>query len=249
MATLAGCTSLAQEPGDDGDEPSDTRTIAVRKTGDVEAPPDKAVLDLAVEARGDSASAVRDDLSSRSADLRDALLEYGIPEADISTEEFRIYQRMDRRAMEEDGVRPNAEADLEKYRFYEGTKSLTVDVQNVDETGDVIDVAVEAGADNVGRILFTLSEETREQLREEAIATAVEDARSEAEYTAAEVGMSVVDARRVDTAGGGVEPVREEYEMAGDGAATPTASPPEQTELQPDDVTVRATVEIVYEME
>jgi uncharacterized protein YggE len=254
VAALAGCTTNAGSPAtetdpNDGTSGDGLRTIAVRKTGEVEAPPDLAILDFAVESRGETASSVRDDLSERAEDLYQALLDYGLSEDAVTTGEFRIHQRVDHRAMREDGVDPESEAAREEYQYYEGRQSFTVELEDVDATGEVIDTAVDAGADDVGRIVFTLSEETRAELREEAIATAVEKAREEAAYTADRVGMSVVDARRVDTSGGGVRPVREEYEGAGDARATPTAAPPERTELEPGDVTVTASVEIVYDME
>lgn len=110
----------------------------------------------------------------------------------------------------------------------------------MDDAGDVIDGAIDAGADDVGRIVFTLSEERRDQLREEATT----DARSEADHLAEQVDASVVEIRTIDTSEGRVSPVREDVAMeaAGDGAAP-------ATEFQPGDVTVSETVDVKYEME
>ena len=58
---------------------------------------------------------------------------------------------------------------------------------------------------------------------------------------------SVVEARDVDTSGGGVTPVRERLEM--DDVADDDTGREPSTELHPDDVTVSATVEVTYEME
>ena len=241
--TLAGCLSSAQE--DDGAAGTDgsTRTITVGASGEAAAEPDLAVLQVGVEVTGDDAAAVRDDLATRASELEEGLLAYGIDEDDVTTDQFSVRDRYDHAAMREDGVEPQSEEEAEEYRYYQGTHSYTVEVHDVDDVGGVIDAAVDAGADEVGRIEFTLSDDRREALRETALEEALEDARTEADFVATEVGASVVDAKHVDTSGTDVSPVRENYEL--DEAADDDAS---GTELRPDDVTVRASVDVRYEM-
>ncbi|MFL9594350.1 SIMPL domain-containing protein, partial [Aeromonas schubertii] len=65
--------------------------------------------------------------------------------------------------------------------LYEGAYAYRVEVADVDAVGRVIDTAVDAGADDVGRATFTLSEATREDLREIAIEDAMVNAEREAE--------------------------------------------------------------------
>ena len=86
---------------------------------------------------------------------------------------------------------------------------------------------------------FTLSEARRAELREEALQSAIEAARNESEYVAGEVDQSVVGVKSVDTSGGGISPVSRDYPTA-------EAADSGATELQPDDVTVRATARITY---
>lgn len=241
-AALAGCLGSAQETGEDEPSGGSTRTIRVSASGEVKAEPDLAILDVAVQATGDDAESVRSELATRSEEVRNAIIEYGIDEEHVTTSRFYVRERVDRRAMERDGADPRSAEDSEEYRYYEGTHAFRVEVHDVEAAGEVVDVAVDAGADEIGRLEFTLSENRRDELRDEAITGAIEDARSEAEHVAEQIDASIVEVRTVDTSDGRVHPVREEVALAGgDGA--------QSTQFQPGDVTVGATVEVEFEME
>ena len=245
---LAGCLGRAQEGDEAANPDASTQTITVRASGESGAEPDLARLRLGVESVGDDAAAVRSDLDTQAAKLEASLLEHGLEEDDLTTEQFRIRERYDHDAMREDGVEPRTEAEAEEYRYYVGTHSYSVDVHDVDDVGDVIRAAVDDGeADEVGRIEFTLSEDRRDELRDDALEEALEDARAEADFVAAEVGASIVDAQHVDTSGADVSPVRERFEMEELAEDDADAEAP-GTELRPDDVTVRASVTVQYEM-
>jgi len=250
--TLTGClgagSANTDNPAQTGtptiEEQSDRRVV-VNNTGEVTGDPDLAILNVGVEERGETASNVRNDLSTRSEELRQALIEYGLDEDAISTDHYQISERLDRQRMEEDGVRPGSE-DIDEYRFYQGTHTFTIEIGDINAVGEVIDTAVESGADDVGRVTYTLSDELRSELREDALRGAIEGARDEAEAIADQVGASIVEATVINASDGSVTPVRRE--LSADAAATETAAP-EPTRLQPGDVTVRATVRIEYEME
>lgn len=242
-ALLAGCIGGAEEGGGDGTS-SDARTITVSASGEAEADPDLAVVQVAVEARGEDAESVRDELAERADDLRGALLAYGLEEDQVTTGDFRIRERVDERAIEARDDEPRTEADVREHVYYEGTHGLTAEVEAVEDAGEVVDVAVDAGADDVDRVQFTLSEARRAELREEALEGAIADARSEADFVAGELDASVLEARRVDTSGGRLSPVRAEV---ADYAMEDDADP--ATDLHPDDVTVSASVDVEYLIE
>lgn len=232
---LAGCLGSARE-NDQTRTTESARTIRVQASGEVNAEPDLAVLRVGIEATGDSAESVRADLAERSAAVRDALLEFGLDEEDVTTGRFDVRRRPDERPD------PRGDGGTGEDAAYEGTHALTVEVGDVDRVGAVIDAAVAAGADSVGSVRFTLSETRRAELRERALAEALESARSEAEFVAGEVGASIVEVQSVDTSGGDVGPALEHADAETAGGAPPT-------ELHPDEVTVSATVVVAYEIE
>lgn len=230
---LAGCTGSAQT-ADDSD-----RTITVSSSGEITADPDLAILQVSVEATGDSSETVRNKLSERSDRLYEGLVDSGIPEDRITTDQFDIRERIDRRQAEAAEVDPRSEA-ADEFRFYEGSHAFRVELTDIESVGTVVDRAVESGADSVGRIEYTLSEQTRADRREEALGSALDTAREEAEFVAAEVDTSVTDVKTVDTSDGRVSPAYREL------AAEDAAAGSRTTELQPGDVTVQATATVTY---
>ncbi len=259
-AALAGClgddgddTNNNSTGNDNSDNPEnsnsdtgETRTITVSDSGEAEAEPDMAVFETSVEERGDSAAEVRDNLSERSDELYDALIGYGLDEDAVTTGDFDIGRQYDiRRFEEEHGRPPESESEMEGYTYYEGTHSFSVEVEAVDEVGSVIDTAIDAGADDISRINYTLSDEKQDTLREEAMEEALSAAETEAEFIASEVDATVVEAKTIDSTDGGVSPYRTSLDM--DDAADDDMDI--ETELHPDDVSVSASVKVTYRIE
>ena len=218
---------------------SDQRTITVSKSGEVTAEPDMAVVSAAIEATGPDQTTVRDELSRRAERLTEALQAAGVDEAAITTDRFDIRQRTDRRPVEPTAD-PEGDGGTEE-PAYVGTHAFRIEVDDADAAGDIVDTALEAGADDIGRIGYTLSEERQAELREEALQSALAAARTEAEFVAGEVDASVGEAVSVDT---DQDRVSTAYETVED-----DASGGRSTELRPDDVTVRATATVSYRLD
>lgn len=108
----------------------------------------------------------------------------------------------------------------------------------------MIDTAVDAGADDVGRATFTLSEATREDLREIAIEDAMVNAEREAEAIVDSLDTRLVGVHSISTADMGFRPAHGN-EVAMDDAAESAPS----TELGPGPVSVAAEVKVVYKVE
>lgn len=239
----AGCTSLAASPigetsgtTDPSVSGSDTQVeqlnvngqfIHVTASGEVETEPDTATISMVIEASGSEAEAVREELASRAEELKDALLEFGLDEEQITTGRYDIREHRN------DGT-------------YRGTNEFQINVEDVDSVGELIDAAVDGGADEVGRIHFGISEDRRDELRDEAIELAAENARDEAETVAAAKGLTITGVQTVSTDPGRVRPYRASVghlEMdAEDDSGTPT-----QIDRGP--VTVSAQIEVTYRFE
>jgi len=227
-AAVAGCLGGAGGG-------SDERTITVSKSGEVSGEPDMAVIRAAIEATGDDQTAVRDELSRRAERLIGALQDAGVDGEAITTDRFGIRQRTDRRPVEPTDDPQGTDGGP----TFVGTHAFRIEVDDADAAGDIVDTALEAGADDIGRIGYTLSEERQAELREEALQSALAAARTEAEFVAGEVEASVGDVVTVDTDQDRISPVYETTEDDGG----------RSTELQPDDVTVRATATVSYRLD
>jgi len=204
----------------EGESPD--RTIAVSATGTASVAPDEAVVRVTVTAEGAETDTVRDELAANSTDLESRLEELGV--------EYRTtrYEIETQRAPRDRDV-PDAV----------GRHSYEVTVDDPDRVGDVIDAAATAGAE-VDGIDLTLSEATREQLRETAIERAMGDARTQAETIAETANLTLGDPVSVDATRSRFSPVRLQADFAAEaGDAAPT-------EIATGDVSVTYGVEVVY---
>lgn len=231
-AAMAGCAGDALST-DDGrstgdDAQGSDRTITVSASGEVETDPDKATVSVGLESRGDAAEDVTDDLAARAEQLRGTFSDLEIPDENV--EEGRY------------DVRPvsNREGSVEEFR---GTHSFDITIDDVDRVGEVIDAAVEAGADDVGRVNFTLQDETRDELRKDAIDDALANADEEAEHVADNRGVELTGTTSVTTSDVDVQPVR--YDAASEALEADDAGTA-RTEIDADPVSVTASATVVY---
>ena len=100
--------------------------------------------------------------------INQKLGEAGIPKSDIKTQNYSIY--------------PNY--DYQNIVGYSVDVSLLVSMTDFAKVNQVIDMATAAGANQIGSIRFTLSEEKEKQVREEARQKAIDDAKENAQELA-----------------------------------------------------------------
>ena len=223
IVLLAGCAAPLQSTTATAPDSEET-TVVTTGTGSVEADADLAVVRVAVVSVADTAEAARNDTASRSTALVDALVAAGVPEDAITTASYSLNAQYDR---------DNGERELAGYR---AVHTYHVEVAP-DEAGTAIDAAVsEAGAEVRG-VEFTLTPETRADLRAEAVENAVANARADADAAAAAAGLNVTRVVSIEV---GSTPV-----FASRGLETADAA----TELRPGPVTVEATVTVTYRAE
>jgi len=213
-----------------GAEPNATARdgeITVSASGDVEAEPDRAVINVGVEASSESAAAVSESLSSGADALRSTFDSLGIPEEHVEEGQYRVHPAYSR---DTDG--------------FEGSHSFELTLTDVDRVGEVIDAAVEAGADDVGRVRFTLREETRSELRNDAIDAALANADAEAAHVADNRGVTLEGATAVSTGDVHVQPVHLDAEGMASADEASGGAPP--TEIGTEPVQVSASVTVTY---
>ncbi len=227
--TLGGAGEGTENP--DGDETA--RTISVDGSGEIRVEPDLAMISTGIESRDDDVGGVRDDLNERANAVIKAVVDAGVVEEAVTTDHFEISEEVEngRRAALED----------EESIYYEGIYGLSIEVTDLDLLGELVDAVIDAGADTVGMIRFTLSPDRREEYREEALADALDAARSEADLVATELDAEVVQPKTLQTRGARVRAVTERFNLDADAA---TGLDP-----RPGDVTVSASVSATYVMD
>ncbi|APW96446.1 SIMPL domain-containing protein [Halobiforma lacisalsi AJ5] len=233
-ASMAGCLGDAlgsttnASTGESNGTAEDDRTITVGATGEVEADPDEATVDVGVEARGESAEAVAAELASGADELRATFDELGIPDDNVEERRYRISPVRRR------------EDDTTEIR---GVHSFEVTIDDVDRVGDVIDAVAEGGADDIGRVNFTLGDDTRAELRKDALDEALANADEEAAHVADNRGVELEGTMSVAT--DDVRVRTTSYATGYESAADDAGGAP-RTDIDADPVTVTASVTVEY---
>ncbi|MFT4947693.1 MAG: hypothetical protein ACI8TL_001942, partial [Natronomonas sp.] len=152
--------------------PTDDRRIAVGGNGEAEAEPDAAEIRLAVEATAEDPATARDRVARNVSRMREALREAGVPEDAVQTTDFDVYRDHRRRS-------PREGKDSEEEITYRASHGFRIDT-SVDRAGAVTDTVLDNGATNVRDVRFTLTTETRREVRHAALEDAMANARGQA---------------------------------------------------------------------
>jgi uncharacterized protein len=169
------------------------RTITVVGEGTVRIQPDVARANFGVEVVRQSVREALDENSTVMDAVLAALQEQGIEERDIQTTGFSIYA-------ERFGPQGPLPEDQVNYRV---SNNVTVVIRDLENVGNVVDAAVEAGANNIYGIEFRVDDPST--MESEARAAAIADAEAKAtelaELTGTTIG-EVVSVSEVISSGG-----------------------------------------------
>lgn len=176
VVAFVGATGYMIETGQaqtSADE-SPSRTVTVSGSGRVSATPDTAIINIGVETQADTAEAALSDNSERMQELIDSLKESGIAAENIQTTSINL------RAQYEEEARINS--DGRRLVGYRAVNMVEVRVTDLDNLGEILDTAVQAGGNQIQGIRFEISDSA--ELQDQARAAAVENARDKAEQLA-----------------------------------------------------------------
>lgn len=236
---LSGCIpSASAAPTPAAESPA--RTITVVGRGEVKAKPDIATVNLGVEVL----AATVDEAMGQAADRMKAILAtlkgLGIAEKDIQTSNFSIsFERQGPITLPAVEGTSGAKAGSQETPagFYRVSNMVQVTVRDLDKVGDVLDAAVEAGANNVWGVSFGLDD--TDALEAQAREKAVANGRSRAESLAKLNGVNVGEVIAVSEVIGGTPGVMFAEAAArglGGGGAP----------VEPGEITFSTQVQIVY---
>jgi uncharacterized protein YggE len=227
LVALAGCAGQVDtRAAADGPAPgvaqveTDRTTVAAGGTGEATAAADRAVVVVAVTATDPAPDAARGAVAADVAAVREALRADGVADDAVRTLAFTVGPEYD---------------DAGAVRAYRAVHLLAVETAP-DAAGGVVDGAIGAGADEIGSVRFTLSDERRADLRDEAVARAVAAARADAETAAASADLALVGVAALSVEDRDDRPF---FETAADRGGA-------GTEFVPGEVTVTATVRVTY---
>lgn len=153
------------------------RLLSVTGKGKVDAQPDIATIQLSVYVQ----AATPEEAQTQNSILMDAVITavkgLGVAEKDIQTQEITVYPIMDN------------PKNTQEITGYSATNSITVKLQDVKKTGELVTLATQAGANEVTSINFALLDETAAY--QQALADAVADANAKASIMAQAAGAQL----------------------------------------------------------
>lgn len=177
-----------------GTEPA-PRTISVSGMGMASAPPDVAEIQLGVETVDTDAGRAISENTRRMSAVMDVFKTMNIEDKDIQTVRFNMWVEEER----------DREGQLTGVRRYHVVNQVRVRLRDISRTGELLQRALEAGANTVGGVSFTVADPT--ELERQARDKAIADARAKAEQLAAGLGAKLGPVRQVSEYGGVVKVV------------------------------------------
>lgn len=189
------------------------RSLSVSGSAVVTAKSDTATIQLSVETASPNAKAAARENANTMAAVRDAVIAAGADASKIETKNYQIYPRQ---TYDDKGRVKN--------KTYQCTNSMKVVVSKLDQTGAILDAAVQAGANRIDSVEFSVSQTG--EYKDQALRQATEDALRKAKIIAGALGRSVVNVISVSEDSSNFTPYRMmkvnfAEARAADGATTP----------------------------
>ena len=153
--------------------------IVVQASGDEQAKPDIAIINLAVETEGETADSALNANNGTMNKVLDAFKKDGIENADLMTSGLSIYR-----------VEENEKTKKANTPLYRVSNSLSVRVRDINRAGKIFDEAMKLGVNSVNGITFT-NADTKPYLinaRKKAVAEAIAKAKTLAESANVKLG-------------------------------------------------------------
>ena len=175
------------------------RSITVVGEGKVSVSPDVAEANVGVEVLAPTVKGATAEAKERMTAIMAALQEAGIAEKDIQTSNYSIYfeRYPEIRALVE--TEPS-----EVEGNYRVSNMVRVKIRDLDKIGAVLDEVIEAGANNVYGVNFTLDDPS--EVRSEARAKAIADAKAKAQELADLNGVNLGEVLQISEVIGGSFP-------------------------------------------
>ena len=209
-----------------------TRTISVTGSGQISLAPDVAYIYVGVHTEAAEASQAVTTNNANTQKVIDALKGFGVAAEDIRTTNFAIwpYTQVDPQTGQQTGT------------TYAVDNTVYVSVRDLAKLGDLLDVVVKAGANNIQSIQFDKSDKT-EALSQARIA-AIENAKKQAEELATAAGVKLGAVQNISYYDSTPYPYYDAYGKGGGGGDGIAMAVP----IQPGQLQLTVSVTITYEL-
>jgi len=203
----------------------ESKTIDVSESATIQREANRVILSVGVDSESVSAEEAELDNKEISDKIYSFLNGLGL-ENDYKTESYNVY--------------PNRDWERNEVTGYTVNHMIRIDTEKIDLTGKILDGVVNAGANNVYGLQFTLTEETEKEARVEAYEKATLNARAKADGIANGLGVKITGVKSISDSSFDFYPVYRDFAVAEVGKGT------DEIQVASGDVDVTAIVTVSY---
>jgi uncharacterized protein YggE len=211
-----------------GSEKNTENTISVSGYAEQKVVPDTATLNIGAVVQAATAKEASDENAALMSAVIAELKAIGLQDKEIKTSYV--------------SVSPVYNYTAQTITGYSASNSVQITTTKLDNLSEIIDRSTAAGANQIGSISFSVSDDMQKQLREDLINEAVADASSKATTLAKSLGVGItgVQTSSISDSSGS----RVYYDMAPAEMASGAVSTP----IQPGESTVSMSVQVTYKI-
>jgi uncharacterized protein len=230
---------------------TETRTISVTGVSTAKVSPDRVTISFAVESQEKTAQQATQANAKITTLVIEALKAAGDSEFEMGTSYYNVYPIYEYVNEPVECIQYGEGDQAQKYCppptqkqilvGYKAVNGIQIESTHLDKVGEWIDAAVGAGANRVDYLYFSVSDQRQDEIRNDLIASAVQDARNKADTALGPLGMKIVDVQSINLDSYPVIYQKRGYESA---AGTPSTSTPIIPGAQVVSASIQATFEI-----
>ncbi len=208
----------------------DKNTISVSGNSQIMVSPDQAAIYANVNTEANTSKEAQSKNSETSDRVIAALKQAGVKQEDIETTNYYLSKKTVWNPLTQ---RPEDQG-------YILSHTMKITTRNLDTVGNLVDTAVNSGANGIERISFELQNETALNAKNQALIKASDDAREKAQSLADSLGLKL----------GKVASVQESnYRLVPFEYAPSDLAKTESTQIMPQKVDVTSSVTVVYSID
>lgn len=215
---------------------NEVNAISVSGESQIEVMPDKAEVYASIVTNSTSAKEAKDEAAEIFSRVKSALLKAGIKAENIESNSYAITP-----IYEWNDIFKRSD-----FKGYQVTHTIKVTTTEINTTGDIIDAAVNSGANQVNQIVFDLSKELEKDIYHEALTEAASLAKTKAASIADALGVKLGKIKTVTESSGYYTPYVNSYRSDISSGAEMSYA---KSEISPQKVTVTGRISVSYYIE
>lgn len=216
-----------------GSEKDTKNTISISGYAEQKVIPDTATLNIGAVVQSETAKEATDKNAALMSAVIAELKAMGLQDKEIQTSYVSVSPVYNYDAN-----------DTQTIKGYSASNSVQVTTKNLDNLSEIIDRSTAAGANDIGSISFSVSDDKQKQLREELMNEAVADASSKANTLAKSLGAEITGVQTSSISENSGFKVGSEYDTPTEAVAGAVSTP-----IQPGESTVSMSVQVTYYIE